>query len=428
MPGAKWFVMLAALAAIATGCSGDERRPSTEPRPAPSPSESPASATPVTEPPFSDKELARLDKLVDQAEFPDRVGPGFELRDVYYTSSTDAVADFVRDGRGIEDWASAVATTDDNWRHVTTFVLPHDVANGFEYVPLADGAVAIRVGDEYSRRPIPPFVLFPGGEVRPLQTVPSRPLGAASTILDVEFWRLAGLTDKWNPGKLWAVDTDEGELFPVEGSRYGEVWQRVPGRDGAILSVEGFDRRTRTWRFDTSVDGGRSWSTADVGLPSSLRRSPYFVSVTDSAVGPGRRQAVAMTRSSDDLPLALLELWQTDDERTFRRVRLPWDEPYFGGMAYTPDGALLLAEVLEPEPSCAKGYSCPRPGRIWRLAPGRDTFQAARGAPRLFGHFSVVGIDVSGGMIVARTGDDSVAVSRDGRRWSEVTPGRRTGS
>ena len=176
MQGAKWSVMLAALAAIVTGCSGDERRPSAELRSAPSPSESPTMSTPVKERPFSDKELERLDKLIGHAQFPDRVGPRFELRDVYYTSPTDAVADFVRQGRGIKDGASVVATTDDNWDHVNTFVLPHHVADGFEYVPLADGAVAIRVGDEYSRRPIPPFVLFPGGKVRSLQTVPARPL------------------------------------------------------------------------------------------------------------------------------------------------------------------------------------------------------------------------------------------------------------
>nr|WP_300048994.1 hypothetical protein [uncultured Nocardioides sp.] len=369
-------------------------------------------------------ELARLDKLIGRAEFPDRLGPRFRMRDVYYTSPTDAVADFFRDGRGIEDWASGIAMTDDNWDHVTTFVLPHHVANGFEYVPLADGAVAIRVGDEYSRRPIPRFVLYPGGKVRPLQTVPSRPLDAGSTLLDVEFWRLAVMTDRWNPGKLWAIDADEGELFPVEGSQYGELWERVPGRDGAILSVEGFDRRTQTWRFDTSTDGGRSWTAADVDLPSLLKRSQYFVSATDSAVGPGNRQAVAMTKSLEDLPLVLLELWLTDDELTFRRVQLPWDEPYFGGVAFTSDGALLLAEVLEPDPSCTRGYSCSRPGRIWRLAPGQDKFEPARGAPRLLGDFGDVGIGVSGGMIVARTDNESVAVSKDGHRWIEVTPGR----
>ena len=108
----------------------------------------------------------------------------------------------------------------------------------------------------------------------------------------------------------------------------------------------------------------------------------------------------------------------------FRRVPLPWDEPYFGGMAYTPDGALLLAEVLGPNTWCARRISCYRPGRIWRMAPGESDFEIARGAPRLFGHFGVVGIKVSGGIIVARTGDESVAVSRDGHRWTAVTPGR----
>ena len=51
---------------------------------------------------------------------------------VYYTSPTDAVADFVREGRGIKDGASAIATTVNNWGHVTTPVLPHHVADGFE--------------------------------------------------------------------------------------------------------------------------------------------------------------------------------------------------------------------------------------------------------------------------------------------------------
>ena len=423
MRGARWYVMLAALAAVATGCSGDERQPSSEPQSALSPSESPTSATSTTERPFSVKELARLDELIGQAEFPDRIGPRFELRDVYYTSPTDAVADFFRQGQD-KDWASAIATTNDNWGHVTTLVLPYDVADGFDYVPLADGAVAIRVGDEYSRRPIPPFVLFPGGQVRPLQEVAARPLDAESTLLDVEFWRLAGMTGRWHPGKLWAIDGDKAELFPVEGSRFGELWQRVPGRDGAILSVDGFKRRTQTWRFDTSTDGGRSWTTADADLPSSLKRSPYFVSGYDSAVGPDHRQAVAMTKELEDLPLVLLELWQTKDERAFRRVPLPWDEPFFGGIAYTPDGALLLAEVLGPEHWCASRSTCHRPGRIWRMAPGGTDVELARDAPRLFGHFGYVGIDVSGGMIVARTSMQSVAVSRDGHRWTEVTPGR----
>ena len=45
------------------------------------------------------------------------------------------------------------------------------------------------------------------------------------------------------------------------------------------------------------------------------------------------------------------------------------------------------------------------------MAPGGTDFEPARDAPRLFGHFGLVGIDVSGGMIVARTGNNPTVMA-----------------
>ena len=45
------------------------------------------------------------------------------------------------------------------------------------------------------------------------------------------------------------------------------------------------------------------------------------------------------------------------------------------------------------------------------------------GAPRLFGPFWAVGINFSGGSIIARTGQRTIALSSDGYSWTKVTPG-----
>jgi hypothetical protein len=94
----------------------------------------------------------------------------------------------------------------------------------------------------------------------------------------------------------------------------------------------------------------------------------------------------------------------------------------FGGMAFASDGALLLAEVLGPATYC-DALVCNRAGRIWRLAPGGTRMRLLPGAPRLFGPFWAVGIDFSGGSIIARTGLRTIALSHDGYTWNEVTPG-----
>jgi hypothetical protein len=428
MPGARPYVALLVLPVLAMGCSGNEREPARAPVTPSSPTDATSEAsepTPSTPKPIPQQQLDRLDKLLSNVRFPDRLEPGFELREVHYSSARDAIAEFVRTGGGIEDWATAVAITQDNWRHATTLVVPDSVANGFESVLIGDGAVVVKVGDEYSPRPIPPFVLHPDRTVSPLQTLGPRTLDGNAHLIDAERYGFAFGIGRFRSTRLWAVDVDAAELFPIEGSRFGELWERVPGRDRAILSVQGYKRRTQIWSFDTSSNAGRTWHAADVPLP--LRGTfPVYSGASEHAVGPGLRQSVAVTQSLEDLPARLHGLWQTENEVTFHRVRLPRGFAFFGGVAYASDGALLLAEVQGPTAYCGSGdpRACNRPGRIWRLGPRGAEFELLPEAPQLFGHFGMVGISVSGGMIVARTGHDTVAVSPNGYDWTEVRPGR----
>jgi hypothetical protein len=141
------------------------------------------------------------------------------------------------------------------------------------------------------------------------------------------------------------------------------------------------------------------------------------------AVGPGHLQAIAMSDAPQDLPLYLRQLWRTDDEKTFRRVPLPWKQLAFGGMAFASDGALLLAETKGPRFLCTGGIC--HPGRIWRLPPGESEIKPLTDAPRLSGALRMGSLEPSrGGMIIARTGPRTIAISEDGYTWTKVSPGR----
>ena len=228
----------------------------------------------------------------------------------------------------------------------------------------------------------------------------------------------------------WAADVDAGEIFPLAGSPPGHLRQHVPGRDGAVLSVAGYQKNVGdgVWRFETSTDSGHSWRRTDVLLPRG--RKPIWryadvsrQGVSTHAVGPGHLQAIAMADVLPDLPLYLWELWRTDDEKAFHRVPLPWNRMPFAGLAFAPDGALLLAKVGDTMCSISSPI-CDRTGRIWRLSPEGSSMKLLSHAPTLFGPHGSVGLDQGGGVIVARTGLRTVAVSTDGNTWSEVTPGR----
>jgi PBP1b-binding outer membrane lipoprotein LpoB len=77
--GLRWLVSLVALAVLAAGCSSDEPRPRSEQRQAGAPTQAPES---VARDPISKAKLARLAAFLKKVEFINRIGAGFELRDV----------------------------------------------------------------------------------------------------------------------------------------------------------------------------------------------------------------------------------------------------------------------------------------------------------------------------------------------------------
>jgi hypothetical protein len=413
--------MVVVLAAAVSGCSGGDP-PQRSGAPGPS---SPTRGSPASDRPMSQHRLDKLADFLDEARFLDRVGAKFELRDVQYTSPSDAVAEFLDHRPTSDRWGSVIATTDDNWAHASRLFISDDLADLVDSFPLGKGAVAIKAQDQFPRKAYPAFVLYPNGEVNPLRVTEPRPLEADSDILRINPMNILDPmgTQEVSEG-LWAADVDAGEIFPVAGSPFGDVRQHIPGRDGAVLSVAGYKRNVadRVWRFETSTDIGDSWRRTDVRLPLGRKPIWRYADVSTHAVGPGHLQAIAMVDAPQDMPLYLRELWWTDDEKEFRRVPLPWEPMAFGGMAFASDGALLLAKLKGPHTYC-DALTCNRAGRIWRLAPGGTELRLLPDAPRLFGPFWAVGIHFSGGLIVARTGLRTIALSEDGYTWTKVTPG-----
>jgi hypothetical protein len=294
--------------------------------------------------------------------------------------------------------------------------------------------------------------------VKLLQVAEPRPLDAGSDLFDIDGLFLYAIHGVGTRGSLrldpldqvrgvgtWAADIDAGEIFPVSGAPNGDrLWEHVPGRDGEVVSVSGYRRKVGdgVWRFAESTDSGHTWRRTDVRLP--LGDTPFwrYAGIYMDAVGPGHLQAIAMAEWLIDLPPHLRELWRTNDEKEFRRVPLPCerarcielpryrgttqaDGMAFGGIAFAADGALLVAEVTGSATYC-QSPTCNRnrPGRIWRLPSGGTEMRLLSDAPRLFGPFWAVGFEPSGGMIVARTGLRTIAVSNDGYTWTKVSPGR----
>ncbi|MDZ5663380.1 hypothetical protein SFC79_16520 [Nocardioides sp. S-58] len=360
---------------------------------------------------------------MDKAQLLDRIGPQFELDDVEYTSPTDAVAGFTDQRGGYS--GTVIATTNDNWAHASRLHVSSTLADLVSYTPLGDGAVAVKARRQFPRRNYPGFVLYPNGRTKPLRVLNPQERGRGDVFLDLDRWdSILFDLGRVDTRRLWAADVSGAEVYPVEGTRFGDVWQHVPGRRGAILSVQGFERRGQQWRFESSTDRGHTWSTTMADLPAgrSAGGPDFNGNISGIAVGPGHLQATVSTTSLEDAPSYVNALWQTEDEKRFRQVPLPWDRPFFGGVAYAADGALLFAQVTGPDTYCQKSL-CTRPGTIWRFPRGSTTPELLAGAPALFGAFWSVGIYTSGGVIVARTGMRTIAISHDGYQWTPVTPG-----
>ena len=167
----------------------------------------------------------RLDKLADflgKARFIDRIGPEFELGHVEYTAPTDAVAEFHDHRPESDDWATVIATTDDNWAHAARIFISDELADLVDYFPLGNGAVAIKAQDQSPRKNYPPFVLYPDGQVKPLRVTGPRALDAGNAIMRIDpYYILHPLGTEDSEG-VWAADIDSAEVFPLAGSPTAE--------------------------------------------------------------------------------------------------------------------------------------------------------------------------------------------------------------
>src|SRR4051794_40474236 len=161
----------------------------------------------------------------------------------------------------------AIATTHDNWAHAAGLAIPSNFATTVEYLPLGHGAVAIKgEKQEVGHTSYPPIVLYPDGKVALLHKTPPQPLESGSTLVDAyrngDFGDQVGLLRG-----LFAADT-AGVVFAVSGAPGGFLWDNVPGRHGAVLSVDGYHRNVAAgvWRFHESTDDTRTWRQVDVRL------------------------------------------------------------------------------------------------------------------------------------------------------------------
>jgi hypothetical protein len=436
------LVTMTAMAAVVSGCSSEAATPRVEPQKSVS-----ARAEPTQEErPRAKKRFAALlekSTLLEQGVVRGRPS----LYHVQYTSPTDAAAELFTCPPGESFYCDTViVTTDDNWAHAAGIAINDKVADLVDYMPLGDGAVAIKPKSQFGPfESYPPFVLYPDGEVRLLEVADDpRPLGADSELLpdNYGFGSAVGLRSH-----MLGANVETAELFglpKLPPSITGITYKDVPGRTAALVNVSGYQRNGdhEVWRFSESAGPGHAWFVKEVELPlagnvprrgcggfADLCRQIYrYTDDWAEAVGPDQFQAVGLKDVPEDFPSGpampdfLRHLWITDDETTFRSVPLPWDPMAFAGMAFAADGALLVSEAKDPLEFC--GDRC-RAGRIWRLPPGGDELKPMADAPRLsaVGRDNVFLQDAGGGVIIARTGLRTMAVSTDGYTWTEVTPG-----
>jgi len=383
---------------------------------------------------ISPEQQDKLDAFLEEAEPVSKrlVGAGYELGWVRYTSSTDAAAEI----NHRRNSSTIIATTNDNWAHMVGLTISYDLADLVTFLPLGQGAVAIKAVDQFPRRSYPPFVLYPDGSVEPLLVSREpREVDEESELVPETYF-----SDEIGLGaRLLGADVEAANVFPLPPlpphvARRGRTFADVPGREG-LVNITGYlgGSAEGVWRFSTSTDNARTWQTTDVPMPladHSTRpgcggsHSCGIYGYTDEprpAVGPGRSQALALLDMPQDAPYYLRQLWATDDETEFDLVPLVRERMAFNGMEFASDGGLLVAEAIDPSGLCED--VC-RPGQIWHWSPGRDELAPLPGAPTVFSrHFGINFYYAGGGMIVAHTGERSIATSSNGNDWKAVTPG-----
>ena len=306
--------------------------------------------------------------------------------------------------------SAAVLVTRDNWATETGVAIPGPIESYDTWTQALPGGSAAVVSPVYNSHgmvaTILPFVLRPDGSVSPLRvsTQPRDP-GSGVLLVDANSLLLSQNTDQG----VWVVDPASGELYPAARQ---PCKCRPSLDDSVVTATEGtayatnynYRRGKSNWQLARSRDNGRSWQIRTLP-PMRLRYSGEL----GVAIGPGRRLAAAWYADWETGSPELELYVSSSDQRTWRAIAAPKAAGAFSGMVFTPDGSLLVASASTR--------------RLWRLPPGGTTLRPMVGGPRRGGLVSLDGLQTSGGTLIAKTGDRTVAVSTDGKNWQTVTPG-----
>ncbi len=286
---------------------------------------------------------------------------------------------------------TAVLLTDDGWDSYVAEPMPDDA--GFVWIRLTpDGSVAV-VPDAGG----PAFLLFPDGSTARLQ-VTTEPVDGGGDGLLVNGPPLQDDEAQLSL-QVWVLDWRAGLLRPLASQPAGQVQGGVAtSPEVVVVPVAATGGAAGSLGVDVSVsrDGGGTWQT-------NAGPRPRVPSLPGLTVGLDGRLAV--TFGADGATVApFLQLFLSDDYgKSWREVPAAHHPGTIGGVAFAPDGRLLIADDMEV--------------RLWRLSADETDLEPVPDVPRIGSLWS------SGSMLAGPTGGRTLAVSVDGVSWRRVAPG-----
>ena len=379
------LLLVVAAASAATALPTDPDRPAAPraaaPSPAPSPTPSPISAS-AAPPILSDAARLRL-VLAD--------GRGF-YGDVQYAGKRTAAA-VIRtcrqDGTGCD---SALVITRDGWASATAHLLRDTSVYWLQ--PLPGGAFAYFGDDEEA----PARLVTPAGDTVDLRDGPDPVELTADSVLVVVPDTIAERYGRTTT-RVWVLDPAARTLRPLRNGPIGRVLSPVQVTDrGALVVTLAVRVGVLPARVAvlTSLDGGRTWARVLVQGQTRAASLPG-----PAIIGPHGRMALVF--SSDGATISpLTELWTSADEgATWVRMQ-PTHKPRFeAGLAYTPDGTLLIVDDNYPH------------SRLWRTTPDGTDLEPAPDLP------AAEYLSASRGVLIAQV-PGGFTTSTDGRTWDRV--------
>jgi hypothetical protein len=294
-----------------------------------------------------------------------------------------------QDGTGCD---SALVVTRDGWASASAHLLPDTSVYWLQ--PLPGGAFAYLGDDDRA----PARLVTAAGETVDLRDRPDPVELTADTVLVAVPDSIAESYGR-HTTRLWVLDPAGRTLRPLRNGPVGRLLGPVQVTDRGTLVATLLVRvgmLPAKVAVLTSADRGRTWRRTVVQGQTRAASLPG-----PAVVGPHGRMALVF--SSDGATVApLTELWTSADEgATWVRMR-PTRKPRFeAGLAYAPDGTLLIVDDNYPH------------SRLWRTTPdGADLEPAPDLPPAEY-------LSSSRGVLIAQV-PGGFMTSTDGRTWHRV--------